>query len=213
MKKIFAIALIAILALSLLTACGDNSGGDTNSGGDSKQDAGVIKASELISLEDAARILGQEVAVDEKKNDKIDKMTPGSIEILYDSIDTSSIRYISVTLYQNALLDPNSLAGKGLLDTGGISSYNARIKTDRESKEGALVIDGVGDWACITAWESMGRRVGTIEIAYGDYCIAVTINGSPNYETASEEETVAWQNGKLTDAGKLALERLAAIVG
>jgi len=239
MKKLIVFALVMILAFSLMSGCGGNSsnsgnnmpsstpgnsnnstspasdnGGDNNTSTPAKQDTRIIKASELITLEDAGRILGGNVTVNEKSDDEIDPLAFGRITTIYNSDAGSVPYYISIGLYQNATLDENNTAHKHFLDKGGIADYQKGIRADRESKELAVIIDNLGDWSCITGFAKLNSMsTHTLEIGYGDYCISITMLNWPNGNTFSDEEKIAWKTEKLTEAGKLALDRLKAIIG
>ena len=80
MKKILAIALVLILALSLLTACGDNGGGNSDGGNGTNSPTGeakdVIMPSKIITLEDAERILG----IDMRVFEELDKKQTGTYD-------------------------------------------------------------------------------------------------------------------------------------
>ena len=237
MKRILTFVMTLLLILSLLTACGgdgSSSGNNTSSGGGSntsappastpasdsgnntsspaKQDARVIKASELIALEDAEHILGVEAKAHDTNFDLVNPLNPGTIKATYVSIE-NSLHYITIVLYQDALLDPNRAVDRGILDRGGTANYNSIIRPNRESMEAAVIIDGIGDWACITGYDKLrSTNVHTLEIGYGDYCIAITIIGWPKGNMFNDAEKIAWKTEKFTEAGNLALERLKAII-
>ena len=240
MKKILALVMVLLFTLSLLTACGGDSGGKSDSGnsdapasesdsensaspapapddvndttGSAAQDTRLIKPSELITLEDAGRILGGDVTVSEKKNDIIEPELAGAVQIQYKS-NAASIYYMTICLFQDAAFDATRTQDKVLLDQGGTANYNATIKPYREQKEDAVLIDGIGEWACISGFHSVdSSAVHTLEICYGDYCISITMVGWPKDNSFSDEEKIAWKTEKLTEAGKLAFERLEAII-
>jgi len=235
MKKVLTLGFVLILAFSMLTACGGNSGNSTPGGGSentptppastppsgsenntsapANQDAEVIKASELITAEDAGRLLGGSISVKPENDDRIDTKSFGSVTIIYNSDAGSTPYYVSVRLYQDALLDENNAAHKALIQDGGTSSYQKGLRSDRENKELAVIIDDLGDWACITGFEKLDSYgTHTLEIGYGDFCISITIPGWPKGNTFNDEEKIAWKTEKLTEAGRLAFERLKALL-
>lgn len=221
MKKILAITLILILAFSLLTACGDNGGGNsapptsTNGGGGNstnspaQQNADIIKSSEIITQEDTARILGKDVTVD--KLDEMNPMTPGAVHTSYGS--TGVTIALSITLYQNAALDLSNSTHKALFDGGGIGSTNGGVRNQYEKGTivEAIPVEGIGDWAFISG---LGKKVSTsIDIGYGDYRIFISTTIIPEGSKLGDETTLALRKEILTEAGKLAIERLEAIIG
>ena len=247
MKKITALILIIVLAITLLASCGgksdsktgtassapktsnsansssapansnappasNNSGGNTNVGDNAntpaQQDAKIIKASEIITLEDAARILGTDVEINEKYNDTINPLSLESIKTEYESKE-SSMFSMTITLFQNATFDTSNSVDKAYLDVGGIAFYNETIRKDREAKEGAVLLEGIGDWAVIN---SLGTLMANIEIGHGDYSISINIISTPRGSNFNDEEKAAWQKDKLIEAGNLAVERLEAII-
>jgi len=228
MKKLFAIILALILSISMLTAC--RGGGDSGNGSDSaggtpaltdsgdsgwennantsaQQTAEIIKSSELITQEDAARILGENVkinALDERSH----RVAPGSVETRYGS--TESSLELSISLYQNAAFDINDKAHKKLLDQGGIASANDSLRKEHERRKDAVSAEGLGDWAFITPTDN--ETYLTIVIGYGDYRIVVDTRGEPHGGKPADKGMLAMRTEILTEAGKLALERLAAII-
>ena len=226
MKRMLTLGLTLLLALSLLTACGGNNSGESppaaapapasNSGNNTsspaKQDARVIKSSEIITLEDAKHILGTEVKAHDEKFDLINPLNPGTISTTYVSVE-DPLYYISIILHQDALLDPNVAVDKGMIDKGGIAGYNARIRPARESQEAAVILEGIGDWACITGYDKLKlNNLYAIDIAYGDYCIEILLIGWPKGTTVIDEEKIDWKTEKFMEAGKRAIERLDAII-
>ena len=235
MKRTMGLAMVLLLTISLLTACGSGSssntpsgssntpattppdsdnGGNSNNTPPANQDKRVIKASELLSKGDAERLLGGNIEVKEKNDDKIDVLSLGKITTIYNSdAGASSPYYISIGLYQNATLDNKNAQHKVFIDKGGISDYQEGIRADRENRELAVKIDDLGEWACITGFEKLDSfGTHTLEIGYGDYCISVTMVNWPKGNTFNDEEKIAWKTDKLTEAGRLAFERLEALI-
>jgi len=232
MKKILSFTLIFLLALSLLTACGGNSdnsnspgsgentlstpsGGNSNNTAPANQDTRVIKSSELITLEDAGRILGMDLVV----KDELDTAEQfGGLRSVYEYDDgerhSSPTYMLQINIKQNELLDEYDSLDKKLKDNGGISFSIDSLKSGYETIYAendvfkTLWVEGIGDWACINR-----SPIHTINIAYRNYSIGVTITGQATDVSRSKEDESAWKVEKLLDAGMLAIERLKAIVG
>ena len=234
MKRTLVVVIALILTLSLLSACGgnsDNSGGNSgaeNSVGNTipptsnnvdnssdtnapaNQGARLINASELISREDAERILGGDVTIDEKKNDLIED---GAVSITYDSNNGGLMYYLTITLCQDAALDENRELDRVAFAIGGTASLNESTQIWYEEKEGNLLIDDLGDWACIKRLNVLSSSDWQmIQICYGDYQINVASVGWPKGSVSTDEEKITWKKETLTEVGKLAFERLEAIL-
>ena len=220
MKKVLILGLAMVLALSLFTACGGNSdgGSNSNSNNSAKQDEKIVKSSELITLEDAERILGMDlqVNVDSEAGEEFDKAEQyGGLRTVY-VFDGASIAFtpymLQITVRQNSLLDKNNSLDKTMIENGGISYYAGNFKksyeNDNDDMYKVVWVDGMGDWACITK-----SPIHSIQIYYNEYLLDVTITGREKTATRSDEEESAWKQEKLKDAGNLALENLKAILG
>jgi len=225
MKKILAITLALVLAMSLLTACGENSGsgnsangggngtnnsvnGDGNSTSNSVKTANdVIKASQLISREDAKNIIGQSMADDEA--DIAESGQPGGVNSIY-SVYLSDEYMFQIHLYQDALLE--GLAVKN----GGMSVWIQNQISSHESNpfgQEIIPVEGIGDGGYLVDQNGLGFWC--IELFRGDYYINIAINYNPpaTHTRENKEEESAWRKEKLTEAGKLAVERLDTILG
>ena len=231
-KKVLTILLLAVLSLALLAGCSgegnsnsesnssnssntpsteNNSGNSSSSETDSRndtndtasQDADVILPSQLITLEDASRLLGEDVEVDEEKYDVIDTLD-GQAHIVYNVI-ASPLSKLQVYFYQDALMDPARVTR-----TGGAKGRGERSRSEIENLETAIQIDGIGDWAYI---DGLDKLLASISIGYGDYYMQITTNGKPadsDYSIYSDEHA-AWRKDILTEAGKLAVERIKSL--
>ena len=219
MRKRIAIILALILAISMLTACGSNSTdvpntsavseskptdhNDTQSktGNDTSAPAEfnpiVVKPSELILQEDAARILGEEVEVDDV--DDVEPLSLGAMKTSFDSTE-HIMYYLTIWINQTSMLDPEMKNHKIQLERGGIATHNDDFYKHTINLEDAIELDSLGDWAII--------RKNNIWVAYGDYFISITINTAVSKVKLTEEE----YKEKLTEAGTLAFTRLKAIV-
>ena len=248
MKKVTALILTIVLAISLLTSCGGksdsktgtassapktsssansstapsnssappassdnggNSGGGNDTNSPAQQTGVVVKASELITAEDATRILGTDMAVSVDSNGvekDLDKREyPGSLRTVYDASDIMMFM-LQVCIRQNALLDKDIPFEEAIINRGGISSFSGEIKQQYENAENTITVEGLGDWAGIVS--IVGK---TLYIVHGDYFLELTITGRVD-KSRSDEEDAAWKIEKLTEAGKLAVERLEAII-
>ena len=232
MKKTITRVMVFLLALSLLTACGggskpgneDNSGNSappasTDSGGGGNTDGEddentsakpyeeVINPSELISRDDADRILDISTFSDESEVDIVDSNQPGGLNSIY-SLYISEEYLFQIRLYQDALLE--GLAA----ENGGMSAWIQNQKSARDTNvfnQEIIPVEGIGDGGYLVNENSLG--VWTIELFKGDYCISITITyNPPTTHTRNDEDEGAWRKEKLTEAGKLAVERLEAII-
>ena len=219
MKKALALVVALLLTLSLLAACGGNSGGNTPptesaASAPAQQDTKVIKPSELITLEDAERMLGIDLDV-YGELDEAEQL--GGLRTVYHfddgALHPSPTYMFQINILQNELLDENDLLDKQMKAQGGISFFNNGLKegieliTGEEDPMKTIWIDGIGDWASI-------RRspIHTINFAYGAYSLGVTITGQATDVSRGKEEESAWKVEKLIEAAMLAVERLEAIV-
>ena len=216
MKRLLAIALVLLLALFTFTACGGGSGSGNSGGGsaatttedsdsdsDSKEssdnssaDAGygadVILASQLITLEDATRLLGEEA-----KCDKKDAKSSSFLHTVYCAID-NEMYMIQIQFYQDALMD--DIQKQAL---GGAKGFGETIRKQVEDPETTVQIDGDWDWACIER--------ASMYIGYNDYFIILTRSGRPAGSNFSVEEADEWGVGFLTEIGEHVLGRLKAL--
>jgi hypothetical protein len=184
---------LVVLSLAFALGCGkdkdDNNG--NNGGGGGGDMPGIIKPSELITLEDAKQLLGIEgVRIDENKFDVIDP--PWRIRTVY-YFDGG---FLGIHLDQDALY----------MRVGGTAGY-AEFVRKKHQENGATFLDGIGDWACIEF-----TLATNMYISYGDYLLFLQEFGLPKGNDFSEEEKVAWQEKVVIESGKLAFGRLKAIV-
>ena len=221
MKKILSLVLVLQLSLLMLTACGGN-GDSSNSGGTPStentppklSETRIIKPSELISLEDAERILGIDLVV-YGNLDEAEQL--GGLRSVYDFDDgknhPSPTYMLQININQNEMLDEYDSLDKKLKDNGGMSFSIDSLKDGYETIYAendlfkTLWVEGIGDWACINR-----SPIHTINIAYKNYSLGVTITGQSTDVSRNKEEESAWKVEKLIDAGMLAVERLEAIV-
>lgn len=182
MKKVSAFTLALLLVFSLFVSCGKNGGGN---GADDSAKQKEIKPSELITLEDAERILGRDMqAVD------VDKTDSQYIFTLYEKV-SGDIEYVRIDLHY------------------GGSPFAEIIKDEND------IVKDVGDWACIIVggFGSVGHSVGMrLCIDYSGYQIVIRLTCDQFNDLRSAEENAARTTEKLKEFGKLAVERIDAII-
>ena len=202
MKRILTLTLVFLLSAFLPTAS-------------ASPDAKTIKSSKLITQEDAGRILGVDSAtLNAKKIDEIKPTKPWAIQTLYDKFGVAG--FLSITLYQDAQLDMSKTASKGWMQSGGAAGYGKLVRKNDEKNEKEIVIsvEGIGDWAYLNGKGlSSDSTISTTNmyIAYGKYFIFLQKNGLPPGNKFSEKEKIEWNKKVITEAGKLAVERLKAL--
>ena len=221
MKKIISIiAIIAILGamLFILTGCGenneDNKDGGSNPGGTSSQQLRVVKPSELITLAEAEDILGIDLQVYEEL-DRAEQF--GGLRTVYNFDDgkiyPSPTYMFQININQNELLNEKDVLDKKMKAQGGISFLNNNLKEGIEliGKEDdplkTIWIEGIGDWASISR-----SPIHTINFAYGNYSLGITITGQSTNMKRSKEEESTWKVEKLIEAAMLAVENLETII-
>ena len=186
MKNIF----VYLLALSLLGACG---GGQGN--------RGVIKASKLISLEDASALLEQSM------NEGESAKRPFADESKYVSKDYN----FGIALWQEALHDKSSDFEKKLLKNGWQDYMKGMEKAYSQNyhKQNIVEMSGIPGASYLQEGGVMGLWL--LHLFYSDYYITITVSNTSISKTDSEKET-AWKHEKLIEAGKLAVGRLKGML-
>ena len=231
MKKWIAFALVLVIALSLSAGCGGGGGSNsgsspgssstpgsgsessnsastppastpqTDSGNNANANLGknVILASQIITLEDARRLLGEGIEINENLNDTV--FVTNAIQIEY--FDAENKVGLGVMFYQDAMLS------EGQMKSGGAKSIGEASKEEFEKTQGVVQVEDLGDWAIL----NVNVPDPMIKIGYGNYYIQITSRGTPDYSNFSKPgDIAAWRTELLKDAGKLAAERLEAIV-
>ncbi|MCL2488328.1 MAG: hypothetical protein FWE80_06555 [Oscillospiraceae bacterium] len=206
MKKIAALGVVIILILSLLTACGgNNSGGgsaDSNTGNAAKATKGVIKASALISIAEAAALLGQDME-DAEITER---------HFIDESHYMSKDYHFDIALWQEALYDANSDFEKGLLKNGWASYMREMEKAFSSNYYSQNIVELGGIDGASYLQEGVGMGQWMLHIFYGDYYISLNLNNTSLSHADSEDE-ISWKQEKLKNAGNLAVENLKAILG
>ena len=215
MKKGLLLFLVGILIFSLLTACSEAGGADESNAGNSasvaanvssnvaKSSNDVIKASVLISKEDASAILGQSL-----EDDKITFVGPFIDAARYISENIT----LQIDLSQEALHDKESKLEIKLLKNGWSDYMRQMEKTYFVSRADQNIAKVEGTLGTYYLQEGTGFGTWILHVFYGDYYTTISLsNASMNY-TDSEDE-ISWKHEKLREIGDLAVEHLKAIVG
>jgi hypothetical protein len=188
----------------VLTNCGGKNSKNSSNANDVnitetpvKKTAGIIKPSQLIDLKDVIKLMG----ADFKIRGEIDKPESlGGMRTVYNEDTESYTSYMfQIAIKQDAALEPNS--------GGSVSSIIKSLKAYYEKDPTATKIEGVGDWAYFTT-----EGVKSIIIAYGNYDIDIALSGKGSKPTRNDAEEIEWKKEKLTQAGKLAVERLKTAI-
>ena len=226
MKKILALGLALMLTLSLLTACGGGGSSNALSGSNtattppasSNTDSGnntnnnspkatkdVIPASALISVEEATAIVEQKMEASNSEPLKKHFVD----ETRYRSADFS----FAIALWQEALHDENDSFENDLLKKGW-TSYLQKMEeayVKNNADQNIIQISGISGTSYIQEGAGYGQWL--LHIFYGDYYIHLVIGNTTGPSRIDTEDELTWKHEKLIEAGKLALERLKAIVG
>jgi len=155
-------------------------------GSESQPQTRVIKASELISADEAAALLEESVIVE----DDLGKV-PYTDVIAY----RSESYFFQVTLTQEALYDKDS----------GWRDY---LKEMEKNIARATTPIDIGDGSAYLQ-ESSG--VWTIYVFYGDYYITLGLIRHPLSHEDTDEE-ILWKKETLAKSGKLAVKNLKEII-
>ena len=220
MKKIISFALIVLLVLSLMAACGGNNESappannvesaapEENAGTAPAPVSEIIKPSQLISRADAEILVGQSMS--DYKIDTVEEEGPGSMRTIYISDEYM----FQIAIMQDALLDENDDMDKLYIDQGGVRAFinnlrDSRVKNLFELE--TIPVEGIGDGGFLVDQNGLGFWA--IELFKGDYFVNITITyDPPTTHTRGEAEESAWRKEMLFEAGKLAIERLEAIL-
>ena len=187
LKKMRNVAIIiaCLAATTMISGCSK----DTNNSGDNPDNPNhptgrVIRAAELISVEDAERILGETI-----KDSSIDKRRDCEDYLVY----WLSHHTTGVYLYQEALYDKNDW--KSYLQEMEIVYINVGEKMD---------INNANAYYTESVFDGMAR----LQIFDSGY--RISLNVMRGGETS--EEQMLYKRGKVIEIGTLALERLREIV-
>ena len=218
-KRLLSTLLAAVMVCALLTACGENntagSGGSVsgNAGNNSpKSIKDIIKANSLITLEDAESIMGQ----------SMEESEPGVKSSLADEA-----RYVSsekragytfyVSLYQEAVYEKNKESASEMLNLAMQPGWAKYLESTEKhcieydyDPEHNIIKEGEIDSVVYLQKPGTGEAFNQwfLHIFYGEYYIQLELSSSER-----REDEMSWKPEKLKEAGKLALERLKAIIG
>ena len=201
-----------LLALFLLSACDGGKSGNTGAGGTAntgsvpsqnttKAGKRVIKASELISREDAAALLGQSM-----KDGEIPKRP-----FIDESKYVSQNYFFSIALCQEALRDKNSDFEKNLLKNGWANYMKEMEKAYSKNyhKQNIIETGSIDGKSYLQDGGAMG--LWSVHLFYGEYYILINLGNTSLSRKDGEAET-AWKQGILKEAGTLAVGRLKEII-
>jgi hypothetical protein len=207
-------ALLTLMIAALCVSCGGGSptnkqqaSPSTESKAALKAIPDVIRASVLITRAEAEAIFDR--SMKDRENDGKSYFTD---EITYVAEDLA----LSVSLWQEALHDKKNDFEKSLLKNGWTSYMKEMEKalSLNYHKQNIVQLDGIGGASYLQ--EGIGDQW-LIYIFCGDYFmhLALNVNGRRISEFTTKmdsEEGIAWKIAKLQEAGKLAVERLKAII-
>ena len=221
MKRSLIIILIIVLIASLTTACnpfdklgsmvgeigGDILAGATGNGSDGSPKAArdVIKASELISMEEAEAIFDQSM----KEKD------PGEMQFADSSRYRGEDLTYAMELWQEALYDEGDVKQK-LEMKNGWGGYLKKERQkfvdlidDKNARYYIVEVNGIGDYAYLQ--QGLAFEQWLLYVFYDEYCYNVVI-GNNKQDRVDTEEDIAWKQAKLKEAANLALDHLKAII-
>ena len=211
MKRLLALSMVFFLTISLLAACGGNSDSDTENPGNNESSTGnvstttvrdVIKASALISNEDAAAILGQGV-----EDGTIAVQKPFNDEVRYEAESYT----LAVALSQEALYDKDSDLQKSLMENGWSSYMQQMEKAYVANYYEQNIVELSGMAGASYLQEGIGFGTWLLHVFCDDYYITLSLsNASMNHEDSEDE--ILWKHEKLKEAGNLAVKHLKAIL-
>ena len=202
MKKTLALILILLLSLTMLTACG-NQETDNKSSDNNNKTSKLIKASSLITSEDVGRILNVDMLNNEDDVIDLEDELGGYSQCVYNS---EPYMY-QIFLYQDALLNEKALKNGGTV--WGFRNLVDGYKNKEEWRDYIIKVDGIGEEAYLTDMTGLERW--TLNILQSGYRIDMIITYNPLKHKAFEGEN-EWKVEKLKEIGKLAVERLEAII-
>ena len=213
MKKVLALTIALLLSLSTLAGCDESGKNNIDSGNSSNHTASsqreVIKASELISKEDAEALLGQDVEIHEDIYEKsfIDQAR-------YNSDDKT----LTIELWQEALHNKDSKFEKSLIQNGWSDyvkrmedAYISYTKADPENPDLVYIeLEGTYGTYYLQQITLMGQSL--MQIFYGDYMITLYLSNYKSNSHVDSEDEKLWKREKLMEIGDFAIERLKEII-
>ncbi|MGC8774746.1 MAG: hypothetical protein ACP5R6_05755 [Chlorobaculum sp.] len=140
MRPAHIIRMLPLCAVLLFAGCGGNSTQQTETGGGSaavqQQASKIIEPCQLITQEEAAKLLGEAV----KPAEKSEKQVVGMKLCMYNPVKSDSTQFLQVSLTQDAFFPPGG-AGAASIYKSLKDNFNG-MRTD---------IDDVGDEAFIAS--------------------------------------------------------------
>ena len=214
MKRILVLVLALILTITLLAACGSNNGSNSAENPDdsgivegsasntSTETKDIIKAADLISNEDAATVLEQNM-----EDGVITVQKPFTDEVRYESQSYT----LHVSLSQEALYDEGNDLQKSLLKDGWTSYMQQMEKAYVNNYYDQNIVEMGGIAGTSYLQEGIGFGTWILHVFYGEYYITLALsNTAMNYEDSEDE--ILWKHEKLKETGDLAVDRLKTIL-
>ena len=133
------IRILSLCAVLLFGGCGGDSSEQSDSNGDNaavrQQASKIIEPCQLITEEDAAKLLGEAV----KAAEKSEKQVVGMKLCMYNAANSDSMQFLQVSLTQDAFFPPGGV--------GTASIYNSLRDNFKDMRTD---VEGVGNEAFIT---------------------------------------------------------------
>jgi len=213
MKKILSIILVLLLVLPLLTSClGKSDGGDVSDSDTGKEstDDGymkskkeVVPASELISLKDAEALLGEDLR----------ETSPLGTYFADEASYRGKVFSFKISLIQEALYDETEDFDKTVVKDGWSDYVQKMEQVYEKNTAGQNITKITGIFGTSYLQEGAGFAQWFLHIFCDDYYIILLIGSIGAMDRVDTEDEIAWKHEKLIEGGKLAVERLKAIVG
>jgi len=130
-------------------------------------------------------------------------------EVRYRSEDFS----FAIALWQEALYDKDDDFENNLLKNGW-ATYLQKMEESyvkNNAEQNIIQITGISGTSYLQQGESYGQWL--LHIFYGDYYIYLVLGSTTGPDRVDTDDEIAFKHEKLTEAGKLAVEHLKAIVG
>jgi len=207
MKKTFAILMVIILTISLLTACKEGGSNNSQNGSNKGTTKDVISASALVSAEEATAIM--KVKMEKSESDSLKLAFTDRVKYVSDNGPT-----ISINLYQEALYNKDDSNQQSAMKKGWTNllqrNENPLIKKAEEGHEEVITtkLTGIGRAAYLD--DSKLGDIWTIFVFYDEYMIYITVLLDLHGNTPADIK--AQYIEKTIDLSKLALENLKAII-
>jgi len=171
----------------------------------------IIKPSKLVSPEDVGSVIDEDTKAVDDNIDKIAKEPLAGIKSsCMASVFESQTYFVQVKIFQDALFEQEG--DKDILKKGGISFAIKDMMSTFEGLKSQTpnVIDapGVGDGA----YFYYDGDLWYLYFYYGGYFVNIAF-AQKERSPRDHDAELQWQKDRLTDTGKLIVERLSKIVG